>query len=167
MQVWKENVRYINDVMKKIKLRLIEQHRRRVSHFFFKWKESIDKKHIVEMTTFTEDLVNENQNLQNEVQSQQREKEKLADQSGRTQISKLERVRNMLNRNSVRKRFFQWLENSKFLMSLEDAVWKTSKTIRKRKLKNAFNKYKQKASEVKREEYVKTKVNWFALLRNT
>ena len=67
MQVWKENVRYINDVMKKIKLRLIEQHRRRVSHFFFKWKESIDKKHIVEMTTFTEDLVNENQNLQNEV----------------------------------------------------------------------------------------------------
>jgi len=46
--------------MKKIKLRLIDLHRRGVSKAFFKWKESIDKKHMIELATFTEDLVNEN-----------------------------------------------------------------------------------------------------------
>lgn len=49
--------------MKKMKLRIIEQHRKRESHYFFKWKESIDKKHMVEMVSFTEDLMNENQEL--------------------------------------------------------------------------------------------------------
>jgi hypothetical protein len=52
------------------------------------------------------------------------------------------------------------------LGSLEDAVWKTSKTIRSRKLRNAFNRYKKKTEEAKRFEYVKTKVHWFNNLRN-
>lgn len=67
----------------------------------------------------------------------------------------------------LRKRFLQWKENSEFVGGLEDAVWKTSKTIRKRKLKNAFNKFKVKTKEVKREAYIQTKTEWFALLRNT
>lgn len=60
LQVWKDNVAYINEIMRKIKLRLIEEHRRRISHYFFKWKEGIDKKHVVEMVGFTEELMNEN-----------------------------------------------------------------------------------------------------------
>ena len=46
--------------MKRIKLRLIELHKRNLSAAFFKWKESVDKKVMVELVAFTEDLANEN-----------------------------------------------------------------------------------------------------------
>lgn len=46
--------------MTKIKLRIIEIHKKRLSKAYFKWKENIDKKHMIELVTFTEDLVNEN-----------------------------------------------------------------------------------------------------------
>jgi hypothetical protein len=65
LMVWKENVQYHNDTMKRVKLRLIENHKRNLSAAFFKWKESTDKKTMVELVAFTEDLVNENQELQN------------------------------------------------------------------------------------------------------
>ena len=60
LMVWKENIKYENEIMKKIKLRVIEIHKKRCSRAFFKWKENIDKKHMVELVSFTEDLVNEN-----------------------------------------------------------------------------------------------------------
>jgi hypothetical protein len=43
-----------------MKLRMIELHKRNLSAVFFKWKEMCDKKQMVEMVSFTEDLVNEN-----------------------------------------------------------------------------------------------------------
>lgn len=46
--------------MNRIKLRLIETHKRNLSRLFYKWKENIDKKHVVELVSFTEDLINEN-----------------------------------------------------------------------------------------------------------
>lgn len=46
--------------MNRIKLRLIELHKRTLSGAFYKWKESADKKHMVELMSFTEDLINEN-----------------------------------------------------------------------------------------------------------
>jgi len=46
--------------MSRIKLRLIELHKRSLSGAFYKWKESADKKHMVELMSFTEDLINEN-----------------------------------------------------------------------------------------------------------
>lgn len=46
--------------MQRVKLRLIELHKRSLSGAFFKWKETIDKKHMVELVSFTEDLMNEN-----------------------------------------------------------------------------------------------------------
>jgi hypothetical protein len=60
LMIWKENIKFENDVMTKIKLRLIDLHKRNLSKSFFKWKENIDKKHMVELATFTEDLINEN-----------------------------------------------------------------------------------------------------------
>ena len=60
LMVWKENVQYYNHIMTRIKLRLIESHKRKLSKALFKWKESIDKKHMVELVSFTEDLMNEN-----------------------------------------------------------------------------------------------------------
>lgn len=69
--------------MQRIKLRLIEQHKRRLSAFFFKWKENTDKKQMIELVSFTEDLMNENQELQNTIQAATREKEKLMDCTSR------------------------------------------------------------------------------------
>lgn len=73
LMVWKENVQYWNRTMQRTKLRLIELHKRNLSHAFFKWKESIDKKHMVELVSFTEDLVNENQELKNTLEHCHRE----------------------------------------------------------------------------------------------
>lgn len=36
----------------------------------------------------------------------------------------------------------------------------------KRRLRNAFNKYKKKAAEVKRLEYISSKKEWFEQIRN-
>jgi hypothetical protein len=33
-------------------------------------------------------------------------------------------------------------------------------------MRNAFEKYKKKKGEVKREEYINNKVSWFDLMRN-
>ena len=60
LMIWKENMKYQSDVMKKLKLKIIEIHKKRISKAFFRWKEGIDKKHMVELVAFTEDLVNEN-----------------------------------------------------------------------------------------------------------
>jgi hypothetical protein len=61
--IWKENMKYHNHTMNRVKLRLIEIHKKTLSHSFFKWKESIDKKHMIELVSFSEDLINENQEL--------------------------------------------------------------------------------------------------------
>lgn len=61
--IWKENIVYYNQQMQRIKLRLIELHKRTLSGAFYKWKEGADKKHMVELVSFTEDLMNENQEI--------------------------------------------------------------------------------------------------------
>lgn len=49
--------------MQRIKLRLIENHKTNLSIAFYKWKESADKKHMIDLLGFTDDLMNENQEL--------------------------------------------------------------------------------------------------------
>ena len=53
--------------MDRVKMRLIEQHKRRLSWAFMKWKEGADKGCHMEMMVMTEDVMNENQNLSNEL----------------------------------------------------------------------------------------------------
>lgn len=53
---WVEAVRYYNHVKQRIKLRIINTHKKRCSAAFFKWKEGIDKKHMVQLVEFTEEL---------------------------------------------------------------------------------------------------------------
>jgi hypothetical protein len=47
LMVWKENNEYHKHTMKRVKLRLIHEHKRRLSHVFYKWKEGADKRHMV------------------------------------------------------------------------------------------------------------------------
>jgi len=60
LMVWKENIQYWNRTMNRMKLRLIELHRRNLSVAFVKWREGTDRKHMVQLLGVTEDLINEN-----------------------------------------------------------------------------------------------------------
>ena len=59
----------------------------------------------------------------------------------------------------------QWAENTWFIRSLETGLWKATKTIQRRRLRNAFEKYTSQIAEVKREEYVMGRVRWFDSVR--
>ncbi len=63
-----------------------------------KWKEGADKGVHMEMMVMTEDIMNENQNLSNDLSKKKAVRKQQAVRSGRMQTSKLERVRNMFNR---------------------------------------------------------------------
>ena len=56
--------------MDRVKLRLINLHKQNLSKALFKWKETIDKKHMVRLAVLTEDLQNDNQNLANTLKNQ-------------------------------------------------------------------------------------------------
>ena len=56
--------------MNRLKLRLISLHKSTLSKALFKWKESADKKHLVKLAVITEDILNENQNLINDLNKQ-------------------------------------------------------------------------------------------------
>ena len=60
LMLWRENVAYEKRTLTRVKLRLIELHKRNLSQAFFQWKERGDKHKIVEMVQFTEELLNEN-----------------------------------------------------------------------------------------------------------
>ena len=67
LMLWKENCQHYGHNMERFKLRLINQHKRRLNWAFMKWKEGADKGCHMEMMVMTEDVMNENQNLTNEL----------------------------------------------------------------------------------------------------
>jgi hypothetical protein len=60
LMVWKENIQYWNHNMGRMKLRLIELHRRNLSIAFTKWREGSDRKRMLDLLRVTEDLMNDN-----------------------------------------------------------------------------------------------------------
>ena len=79
----------------------------------------------------------------------------------RQQSLKVERLRNIINRNALSKMLSTWAENTWFINCMETALWKSTKTIQRRRLRNAFETYKLRIKEAKREEYILSKVQWF------
>jgi hypothetical protein len=61
----------------------------------------------------------------------------------------------------MHKRITQWAENAWYIACLDDGLWKATKTIERRRLKNAFEKYKLQVKDFKREEFITHKVDWF------
>ena len=55
--------------MNRLKLKLIDEHKRRLRFAYMRWKESTDKMIHVDLLRVTEDHLNENQNLINELQA--------------------------------------------------------------------------------------------------
>ena len=52
------------------------------------------------------------------------------------------------------------------MRKIEQGTLRAEKTIQKKKLKNAFDKYRGKKNMVKREAHINGKVEWFNHLRN-
>jgi len=67
LMIWKQNCQHFGHNMERFKLRLISEHKRRLNYAFMKWKEGADKGVHMEMMVMTEDVMNENQNLTNEL----------------------------------------------------------------------------------------------------
>ena len=66
----------------------------------------------------------------------------------------------------LRKHIIEWAENAWFISCIENGLNKATKTIERRRMKNGFDGYKQKVKEIKREEYVISRVKWFDIVRN-
>ena len=65
--IWKNAVIFHKQVLHRLKLRLIDEHKRRLRISFMRWKESTDKQTHQMLLKRTEDHMNENQNLINEL----------------------------------------------------------------------------------------------------
>ena len=152
--------------MQRVKLRLIEQHKRRLNWAFMRWKEGADKGVHMEMMVMTEDVMNENQNLSNELNKKKEIREKQAVRSGRMQISKLERVRNLFNRKSLRVYYDKWVYGALRIQSLDQAMNILKKTEHKRRLRIWLAKFRTQAKAVRRENHINNRCDWFDLMRN-
>jgi len=65
--IWKNACTFRRQVLQRLKLRLIDEHKRRSRIAYMRWKESTDRKIHLDLLKQTEDHMNENQNLVNEL----------------------------------------------------------------------------------------------------
>jgi hypothetical protein len=107
--LWKNAVIFHKQVLHRLKLRLIDEHKRRLRISFMRWKESTDKKIHIDLLKVTEDHMNENQNLVNELTIKKTIQREQQDRASRQQITKLERIRNMFNRKMLRRCYYRWV----------------------------------------------------------
>ena len=162
---WKENCKHYNHNMDRVKLRLINEHKRRLNWAFMKWKEGADKGVHMEMMVMTEDVMNENQNLTNELSSKKAVVAKQAVRSGRMQTSKLERVRNMFNRKSLRNYFDKWVGGALKVQNLDSGMTILKKTEKKHRMRYWLNKFRTQAKQVRRGHHVQARCDWLDLTR--
>jgi hypothetical protein len=85
----------------------------------------------------------------------------MATRGKQRQMGKLVRVRNMLNRIMMKKRFTQWVNNVHYILSIADAGDLAQKIIVRRRLRNNLAKLRAQVKKVKRAEHIEEKVNWF------
>lgn len=60
-----------------------------------------------------------------------------------------------------------WANSAQYISNIEESIFLTSKTFRRRRLRNAFNKYLKNVKEVKRQDYVHGKMLWFHNVRTS
>jgi uncharacterized protein YutD len=165
LSIWRENVRFYKHTMDRVKLRLINLHKQNLSKALFKWKEAIDKKHMIRLAVLTEDLQNDNQNLANTLKNQRARQQAMQVRASNRQIAKLQRVRNMINRIMLRQRFNQWIKSSEYILSIADAATLGDKIMQRRRLRNNFNKLRKQVQAMQRVDHIQKRVAWFISVR--
>ena len=166
LQRWRDAVRHKKHNMDRVKLRLINLHKQSLSKALFKWKEHSDKKHMVQLAVATEDLQNENQNLENTLSVQKKKKKAAAVRSGNRKDNKLKRVRNMVNRILIRARFKRWVANCQYHLSIDDGAAKAAKIVYKRRLRNNFQHFLKQVKAMNRNEHINKRLDWFSGTRS-
>ena len=73
--IWRDAAKHHNHTMNRVKIRLINEHKRRLNWAFQKMKEGADKGVHMEMMEMTEDCMNDNQNLSNELSQKKKVRE--------------------------------------------------------------------------------------------
>ena len=86
--------------------------------------------------------------------------------SGRMQVSKLERVRNMFNRKSLRNYFDKWKDGALKIQNLDEAMEKLKKTEHKHRMRHWFNKLRTQAKATRRGQHITARCDWFDLTRS-
>lgn len=166
LMIWRENCKHFNHNMERVKLRLIHEHKRRLNWAFMKWKEGADKGVHLDMLVMTEDVMNENQNLTNELSKKSAQRENQVVRSGRMQTSKLERVRNMFNRKSLRNYFDKWVGGALKIQSIDQGMTILKKTEKKHRLRNWLYRWRDQGKAVRRGQHVSARCDWLDLIRN-
>lgn len=98
----------------------------------------------------TEDLQNENQNLENTLSVQKKRKKATAVRSGNRKVDKVKRIGNIVERVRLRAPWKKWVENTSFHLSINDGAELGAKIIYKRRLRNNFDKLLAQSKKVKR-----------------
>lgn len=140
--IWKNAVIFKKQVLQRLKLRLIDEHKRRLRIAYMRWKESTDKKIHVDLLKVTEDHINENQNLINDLNHKRQIQAEQKERAERQQIAKLERLRNMFNRKILRRCYYRWVGGAERLNALERGVNLTAKTVHRHRTRNNFIKFR-------------------------
>lgn len=78
LTIWKERCKFHSHNMDRLKLRLINLHKQTLAKALYNWKEHCDQKHMGKLAVMTEDLMNENQNLENTLKSQKKRQKAMA-----------------------------------------------------------------------------------------
>ncbi len=163
--VWKNAVSYHKQVLHRLKLKLIDEHKRRLRIALMRWKESSDKMVHIDLLRVTEDHLNENQNLINELQDKKQIHTSQLERASLQQITKLQRIGNMLSRKMMKRCFVTWLQGALRLNELERGVNITAKTVYRHRLRNNFIKFRKQCADAKRKEFVEKKCDWFEAQR--
>ena len=81
------------------------------------------------------------------------------------QLSKLDRIKNMVDRKLMRAYFIKWVGGAIKLQNLEDALFKSSKTCYKNKLRNNFIKFRDQTRAKSRAEHIEARCVWLNSVR--
>lgn len=60
LMIWRDHCKFYNHNMKRMKMRIINQYRKKLSYYFMKWKSGADGDVHMEMMVMTEDFENDN-----------------------------------------------------------------------------------------------------------
>ena len=68
----------------------------------------------------------------------------------------------MVNRMLMKARFKRWADSTQYHLSIDDGAVKAAKIMYTRKLRNNFNKLREKVAAIKRAEHINKRLDWFA-----
>ena len=82
------------------------------------------------------------------------------------QVSKLERVRNMFNRKSLRQYYNKWVEGALKIQNLDQGMTILKKTEKKHRLRYWLHKLRAQTKADRREQHINSRCDWLDLCRN-